>query len=70
MCKAARYQTRLPDGILFVLGFSRTPQQDVIVTHKFRNNTHSTIVRQDERGARYFRAHGQRVYVADLRKVG
>ncbi len=70
MCKGARYETRLADGILFVLGFSRTPQQDIVVVHKFGNNTHQTIVRQDERGARYFHAHGHRVYVSDLRKVG
>lgn len=60
---------RMSDGMLEVLSIVENAQLDVEVTHIFNGKRHTTIVREDARGDRYFRAHGQRVYLADLRKV-
>lgn len=63
------YVAKTSIGVVEVVKVEQTPELDIYVTHVMNNDWDKTLVRYDRRGERYFRAHGQKIYLADLRKV-
>lgn len=63
------YTAKIPGGMLEIVQISLNRDLDLVIRHRFEGLCRVSIVRQDAMGCNYFKAHGQRIYLSDLRKV-
>ena len=64
-----KYTAQIPGGTLEVVAIVQNAQRNISVKHRFNRRNGVSTLKQTARGERYFYAQGDRVYVADLKKV-
>jgi len=62
------YTAKIPGGMLEIVEIAQC-RNGTMIKHRFAGKCKTTMVMQDVMGCHYFHACGNKIYIADLRKV-